>query len=146
MAGGRQGSQCPVRRPDWLHIYWVGGPRAPQPLIIMQRFCFANDRDFEEAKTELFPLPGRSTGASRGPKQVWESDGGHHICHKVEALHTYSVQLPHRRGQKVPNTSCQVDIFKAVFKKARSFDGSNPCILGVSVHASTGSIVNNRSP
>ena len=52
--------QCPVRRPDRLHIYRVGGPRAPSHTVNMQSICSANDRGLEGAQTELFPLPGDS--------------------------------------------------------------------------------------
>ena len=61
--------QCPVRRPDRLHIYRVGGPRAPSHPVNMQSICSAADRGLEGAKTELFPLPGGSSGARRGPKK-----------------------------------------------------------------------------
>ena len=50
-----------------MHIYRVGGPRAPQSLANMQRSCFANDRELEKAKTELFPLPG---GGPLGPEEA----------------------------------------------------------------------------
>ena len=56
-----------------LHIYCVGGPRAPQSLANMQRFCFANDRELEGAKTELFPLPGGPLVPARAPKSSVEN-------------------------------------------------------------------------
>ena len=52
--------QCPVRRPDRLHIYRVGGPRAPSHPVNMQSICSAADRGLEGAMTEFFPLPGGS--------------------------------------------------------------------------------------
>ena len=61
--------QCPVRRPDRLHIYRVGGPRAPSHPVNMQSICSAADRGLEGAQTELFPLPGGSRRARRGPKK-----------------------------------------------------------------------------
>ena len=57
------------RRTNRLHIYRVGGPRAPSHLVNMQSICSAADRGLEGAKTDLFPLPGGSSGARRGPRK-----------------------------------------------------------------------------
>ena len=68
--------QCPVRRPDRLLIYMVGGPRAPSHPVNMQSICSAADRGLEGAKTELFPLPGGSSAARRGPRKSFENPRG----------------------------------------------------------------------
>ena len=72
--------QCPVRRPDRLHIYRVGGPRAPSHLVNMQSICSAADRGLEGAQTELFPLLGGSRRARRGPKKSFENQRGQPRC------------------------------------------------------------------
>ena len=68
--------QCPVRRPDLLLFYRVGGPRAPSHPVKMESICSAADRGLEGAKTELFPLPGGSWGARRGPRKSFENPRG----------------------------------------------------------------------
>ena len=47
----------------------MGGPEAPQALANMQRLCFANDRELEEANTELFPSLGGPPGPEEPPQQ-----------------------------------------------------------------------------
>ena len=43
----------------------------------MQSFYFEDERGFEEASTELFAIPGASSGARDGPrKKLWKSEGG----------------------------------------------------------------------
>ena len=42
----------------------------------MQSFCFAAERGLEGAKTELFPLPGGSSGARKGRRNMFcKSEG-----------------------------------------------------------------------
>ena len=42
----------------------------------MQSLCVEDERGIEGAKTELFPLPGGSSGARKGPKKkFWKSEG-----------------------------------------------------------------------
>ena len=61
--------RCPVRRLERLHIYGVGGLGATESIVNMQSFCFAAERGHEGACTELFPLPGGSLGARKGPQK-----------------------------------------------------------------------------
>ena len=42
----------------------------------MQSICFANERELEGAKTELFPLPGGSWGARSAPQKSFENQRG----------------------------------------------------------------------
>ena len=65
-----------MRRPEPPHIYSVGGRGATESIVNMQSFCFAAERGHEGACTELFPLPGGSLGARKGPrKKFCKSEG-----------------------------------------------------------------------
>ena len=58
-----------MRRLERLHIYGVGGLGATESIVNMQSFCLEDERGLEGAKTELFPLPGGSSGARKGPRK-----------------------------------------------------------------------------
>ena len=58
-----------MRRLERLHIYGVGGLGATESIVNMQSFCFAAERGHEGACAELFPLPGGSLGARKGPRK-----------------------------------------------------------------------------
>ena len=58
-----------MRRLERLHIYGVGGLGATESIVNMQSFCFAAERWLGGACTELFPLPGGSSGARKGPRE-----------------------------------------------------------------------------
>ena len=67
--------RCPVRRLERLHIYGVGGLGATESIVNMQSFCLEDERGFEGACTERFPLPEGSLGARKGPhKKFWKSE------------------------------------------------------------------------
>ena len=42
----------------------------------MQSFCLEDERGLEGAKTELFPLPGGSLGARKGPRKKFGNSEG----------------------------------------------------------------------
>ena len=42
----------------------------------MQSFCLEDERGLEGAKTELFPLPGGSLGARKGPREKFSKSEG----------------------------------------------------------------------
>ena len=69
----------------------------------MQSFYFEDERGIEGASTELFPLPGGSSGARNGPrKKLWKSEGATKMA--ASSIHCiFTVSRDHLdEGRKVP--------------------------------------------
>ena len=155
---------CPDegRRPDCLNFYRVkcdGQNRcifAVSQALLPRILCkYADDlscgrrRRLPRIAPPVFLSRGL-LGCSQGPlENVLQIRGGHQDGHQLESLHFYGVPWPHRRGLKSFNKVIVMltQFFtQAVFKIQVDRRPTSRFFLGVVVHASTGPIVNSRSP
>ena len=72
-----------MRRRESLHIYSV-----VISLVKMKGSCAARRAPIEKASTELFPLPGGSSGARGGPKKKF---GKSEVATKMAASSNHSI-------------------------------------------------------
>ena len=127
--------RCPVRRLERLHIYGVGGLGATESIVNMQSFCLGDERGLEGACTELFPLPGGSSGARKGSrKKFCKSEVATKMAtSSIDCIFTGPRgHLEEARNALRKKASKLITVSKKKkFSNSRWIDGSNCCILRV---------------